>query len=131
MKSKGETHKALSKVFKQVGVPTNLITDNAWEVMKQAKFTQKCKDPVCHQRTSGPHSQWQDLAEGCIRELKCKTSRDMIEQSSPKPLWNYCLELQSRIRSHSALTMYNLNGVVPETKLMGSTSDISNLCEIG
>ena len=131
MKSKGEAHKALSKVFKQVGVPTNLITDNAWEVTKQAKFTQKCKDAVCHQRTSEPHSQWQDLAEGCIRELKRKTSRDMIGQGSPKPLWDYCLELQSRIRSHSALTIYDLDGLVPETKLMGSTADISNLCEFG
>ena len=28
MKSKGEAHEALSNVFKQVGVPLNLITDN-------------------------------------------------------------------------------------------------------
>ena len=55
----------------------------------------------------------------------------MIEESSPKLLWDYCLELQSQIRSHSALTMYNLDGVVPETKLMGSTANISNLCECG
>ena len=53
----------------------------------------------------------------------------MIEQISPKPLWNYCLELQTWIRSYSALTMYDLDGMVPETKLKGSTADISNLCE--
>ena len=58
MKSKGEARKALSILFKQVGVPTNLLTYNAWEVMKQTKFTQKCKDAVYHQRTSGPYSQW-------------------------------------------------------------------------
>ena len=119
----------MSKVFKQMRVPTNLITDNAWEVTKQAKFTQKCKDAVCHQRTSEPYLQWQDLAEGCIYELKRKISREMIEQFPPKPLWDYCLELQARVRSHSTLTMYDLDGMVPETKLTESTADISNLCK--
>ena len=79
MKSKGEANGALSKVFKQVGVPTNLITDNAWEVTKQVKLTQKCKDTVCHQHTSEPYSRWQDLAEGCTCKLKRKTSKEMIE----------------------------------------------------
>ena len=80
MQSKGEADIALSKVFKQVGVPTNLITDNAIEVTKQAKFTQKYKEAVCYQRMSGPHLQWNDLAKGCIIGLKRKTSREIIEQ---------------------------------------------------
>ena len=48
VKSKGEAHEALSKVFKQVGVLTNLITDDTWKVTKQTEFTHKCNKAVCH-----------------------------------------------------------------------------------
>ena len=57
MKSKEGAHEALSKIFKQVGVPTNLITYNTWEVTKQTKFTHKYKEAIYHQRTSEHHLQ--------------------------------------------------------------------------
>jgi hypothetical protein len=44
-------------------------------------------------------------------------------------MWDYGLELQSQIRSHSALAMYDLDGMVPETKLTRSIAGISNLCK--
>ena len=33
------------------------------------------------------------------------------------------------IRSHTALTAYELQGEVPETIMTGQTSDISNICK--
>ena len=55
MKSKREAHDALSKAFKQAELPTNLVIANTWEVMKQNKFTHKCKKDICCQHMSEPH----------------------------------------------------------------------------
>jgi hypothetical protein len=44
-------------------------------------------------------------------------------------LWDFCFELVSLIRSHTCLSLDQLDGKTPETKLLGDTSDISFLCE--
>ena len=53
----------------------------------------------------------------------------MLKVGSPKPLWDHCIKLEARIRSHTALNIYGLKGQVPETLMTGQTGDISNLCE--
>ena len=49
--------------------------------------------------------------------------------STPKTLWDHCIECQALIRSHTALDTCGLEGQLPETIMMGETADISNLCE--
>ena len=53
----------------------------------------------------------------------------MIKFESPKPLWDHNLELEGKIRSHTALDIYGLEGQVPETMMTGQTGDISHICE--
>ena len=55
----------------------------------------------------------------------------MVRSNSPKPLWDHCLELSSRVRSSTQHNLYQLKGEVPETVMTGETTDISHLCEYG
>ena len=70
-----------------------------------------------------------NAAECCIRELKCGLTRKMIRNGSPKCLWDDSLKLEALIRSYTCLDQFALEGMTPEEKLKGCTSDISNLCE--
>ena len=81
------------------------------------------------QRPHKPYSPWQQAPEGDIKHLKIECSRKIIKTTTSKPLWYDCIELESQIRSHTALDIYGLEGQVPETILSGQTGDISNLCE--
>jgi hypothetical protein len=53
----------------------------------------------------------------------------MKKSSAPLYLWDFCLELQSMIRSSIAHNIYALNDDVPNTAVSGDTTDISHLCE--
>ena len=44
-------------------------------------------------------------------------------------LWDHCIELESVLRSNTAVYHPELNGQVPETIMKGQTADISNLAE--
>ena len=79
--------------------------------------------------TTEPYSPWMQAAEGCIKQTKLGTLRKMLKSSSPKPLWNHCIELKAQIQSHTAFNIYGMEGQVPETLMTGQTCDISNLCE--
>ena len=70
-------------------------------------------------------------AEGCIKQVKLGSFRKMIKTGTPKPLWEYCLELEGGIRSLTALDIYGLQGQVPQTNMSGETADISPYCEFG
>jgi hypothetical protein len=68
-------------------------------------------------------------AEGAIRELKKGVGRQMVQTKSPKVLWDYCVEREALVRSHTALNIFSLEGQVPETIMSGQTADISCLAE--
>ena len=53
----------------------------------------------------------------------------MLKSGFPKALWDHCIELESLIRSHTALDIYGLEGQVPETVMSGQTGNIISLCE--
>ena len=55
----------------------------------------------------------------------------MIKTSSPRVLWDHCIELEALICSSTCNNIYMTNGKVPETILTGSTADISHICEFG
>ena len=54
----------------------------------------------------------------------------MLKSGCPKPLWDHFIELESLIRSHTALDIYVLEGQVPETVMSSQTGYISSLCEV-
>ena len=128
MRLKSQAHEALSILFKREGVPPDMICDGSLEQTK-GNFSRKCREADCHLQAIEPYSPWMNSCETTIRELKRASSRAMLRTQSPKCLWDDCLELTALIRSNTALDIYDLNGETPETKLKGSTSDISTIAE--
>ena len=128
MRSKAETHFTLDEMFHQVGVPEALVVDNSKEQTK-GLFARKARQAQCPVDTTDTYSPWQNRAESEIREVKRQATRWMLAKKSPKPLWCFCMELSSLVRSHTAHDLYQLKGQVPETVMYGMTADISHLCE--
>jgi hypothetical protein len=77
------------------------------------------------------YSPWQQTTESNICEVKRAFARLMTKSRAPKVLWNHCLELAATIQSHTANTVYATGNEVPETIMLGSTTDISNICQFG
>jgi hypothetical protein len=128
LRRKGDAHTCLDLLFPEDGVPNTMIMDDAKELVG-GEFRLKCRRAGCYSKTLEPYSPWMNRAEGTIRELKRATRRAMVKSGSPKRLWDYCLELQSRIRSNVAHNITTLDGQTPETLMTGETADISSLCE--
>ena len=100
-------HETLSLMFKRDGVPSRMIVDNS-KTKSFGKFKEKCNEADCHLVNTEPYSPWQQAAEGSIKHLKTGSSRKIIRTATPKPLWDHCIELESQIRSHTALDIYGL-----------------------
>ena len=64
------------------------------------------------------------MAELTIRELKKGAGRKAMKAGSPQKLWDHVLELESYIRSNTAIAHPELDGQVPETIMSGQTADI-------
>jgi len=123
-----DAHEGLSLLAARDGIPLSIIMDNARE-QTMGTFKKKVRELGCHIKQVEPHSPWQNAAEGAIRELKRGAGRKMMASGAPHKLWDHCIELQSYIRSHAALDIYELQGQVPETILSGQTADISPFVE--
>jgi hypothetical protein len=91
MTRKGEAHETLSLLFHHDGVPLTIVFDDLKEQC-QGDFKMKLREADCHARQTEPYSQWQQATEECIRELKWGVSRKMIKTSSPRVLWDHCIE---------------------------------------
>ena len=70
-------------------------------------------------------------AENGVWELKKASARQMLKKHSPKRLWDDCLELQGFVTSHTAGTIFGLNGETPQTMLSGETANILEFAEFG
>ncbi len=60
-----------------------MVLDGSKEQTK-GDFMRKLHEADCHARQTEPHSPWQQVAEGCIRELKRGVSRKMIKTGLPQ-----------------------------------------------
>ncbi len=124
------TTETLSLLFHRDSVPPTMVLDGLKEQSK-SDYMRKLCEADCHARQTEPYSPWQQAAEGCIRKLKRGVSRKMIKTSSPRVLWDHCSELEALIHLSTSNDIYITNGKVPETKLTGSTANISHICEFG
>jgi len=61
--------------------------------------------------------------------LKKAAGRKIVRAGAPKPFWSDAIELEAYVRSNTAHDIYILQGEVPETVMLGETSDISQFCE--
>jgi hypothetical protein len=130
MTRNNEAHETLSLLFHLDGVPRTILLDGSKDQCK-GDFKRKLREADCHVRQIEPYSPLQQAAEGCIRKLKCGVSRKMIKTTSPRVLWDHCIELEALIRSLTWNTVYMTNGKVPGTIMTGSTANISHICEFG
>jgi hypothetical protein len=128
LKQKSAAPDALSILFARDGVPPTMIVDGGRELIS-AKYRKLCHDAGSEHRQTLPRSQWQNTAEGSIRELKKETGRAMIATGTPKRLWDDCLEYRAYVRSNTALNIFDLDGQVPETVMTGQQADISPWCD--
>jgi hypothetical protein len=96
MKSKGNAHETLDLLFHREGVPAEIISDGAKELV-QGEFRRKVRAAGSHARQIEPYSPWLNRAETAIRALKRMTNMAMKKSSAPLYLWDFCLELQSMI----------------------------------
>lgn len=130
MAKKSEAHEALSLLFHRHGVPDQMIVDGAKELRK-GEFGRKCKEAFCYLKGTEPYSPWQNAAERENKELKKGAGRKMTASGAPLKTWDWALEFESYIRSHTAHNIYKLDGRVPESIISGQTADISPYCEFG
>jgi hypothetical protein len=102
MTRKGEAHETLSLLFHCDGVLPTMVFDGSKEQCK-GDFKRKLCKADCHARQTEPYSPWQQAAEGCIHKLKSGVSRKMIKTSSPRVLWDHCIEFEELIRSLTSI----------------------------
>ena len=70
-------------------------------------------------------------AEGTIKDLEEGAGSNMVRAGAPKRIWYNSQEYEAYVRSNTDLDIYMMQGEVPETVLLGETSDICKLCEHG
>ena len=128
MKLKSEAHESLSMLFKHDGVPPKIVIDNSKD-KSLGKFASKYGEDDCHFVNTDPYFPCMMDSEGCIKHLKKGLSQKILNPSSTKRLWDYCIELEALICSNTALDIYGIEGQVTEMVTTSQTSDISNLHE--
>ena len=124
MAKKGDAHEYLSLLFQRDGLPPKIIVDGSKE-QTLGDFKRKVAESGCHLSHTEPEYLWQMAAEVRIIELKRCSGRNMTKMKSPKVLWGDCLAFEAYIRSNTALDIFELYGMTPETKMSGETSDIT------
>ena len=87
-KSKSEHGNAIMSFIHDVGVPQTLVSDGAKENI-EGRAKEVCREYRINQQITVPYSQWQNLAEACIREIKKCIRRVLRRTGAPKRLWNY------------------------------------------
>ena len=128
MRVKKHAHETLSIIFKQDGVPPNVVVDDS-KYQTLGKFAKKVREADCHLVATEPYSPWMQAAERCIKKTNLVSSRKMLKSGCPNPLWGHCIDLEALISSHTDLDIYGLEGQVPQTVISGQTGDIIILCE--
>ena len=127
---RAESHNTLDSLFRNVGIPSAMVSDNAKEFVT-GKFEAKLSRVHCPSKPVEAYTPNQNRCEDAIRELKRAYRRTMMKTNSPEVLWDLCMVYLSQVRSHSAMNIHELQGDVPQSVLTGDTPDISHLAEFG
>jgi hypothetical protein len=128
LKKEKETHEDLSLLFHRDGVPNVMVMDGS-KAKVEGEFRRKMCDAGCHIKQTEPHTQYSNMGEGAVRELKKGFWRKILRSGCPKKLWNDCIIRESYVMSHNSLDIYGLEGQVPERKINIETVDISTIAE--
>jgi len=124
MKLKSEAGNALVQFIPEVGIPSQIHTDDAKELVK-GKWRDVCQSYDIKQTQTEPYKPFQNRAEVGIRELKKTTQRIMHTTKTPLCLWDMCAKYKSELRSLTAQPLYSLHGRTPFEMVTGNTPYIS------
>ena len=130
MKRKANAHDGLSLMAQLDGILPCIIMDGSKEQTMRT-FRRKAKEMGVHVKQREPYSPWQNAAELTICELKKGAGWKAAHAQSPKKLWDHALELESYVRSNTAVPHPKLDDQVPETIMSGQMADISHFTELG
>jgi hypothetical protein len=124
MKRKGEAPDTLISFMQDIGIPSELHSDDAKE-LTQGRMAAIAREFWIKTTQSEPYSPWQVRAELAIREVKKAVRHTMAQVKAPKRLWDYCTIYQCEIRNLTAHPLYQLQGRTPYEIVTGRTPDIS------
>ena len=111
-------------LLQQVKLSSAIICNDA-KVSIQDEFNQKVEEASFHWKGLSHSSHGQMHQKEKTKEMNKGSGRHMINSKVPKRLWDYCLDLESYIRSKANDGVYKINGEVYETIMSGMTSNIS------
>ena len=123
-----DAHLALNKFLHEIGIPSELHTDGAGELV-HGEWDKLCQRYKIHRTFTEPHSPWQNIAERAGGIIKARTKDMMRRTNTPVILWDYCVEYMAELRSMTATGIFDLNGRTPFEAVLGFTPDISELTE--
>ena len=124
LKKKEHAHHALDRFLHEVGVPREILTDGAKELI-MAEWGKTCRKHGIYQVNTEPHSPWQNIAEKNGGLIKRKVKHLMQTTNTPVVLWDYCWEYAAAIRSHVAVDNILLDDVTPYEKVHGYSPNIT------
>lgn len=124
MKSKSEAHNALSSLVHDVGIPSELHSDDAKELCKGIMKKKMVKYGIFHTMTE-PYSPWQNYAEDCIRVTKNWVQYFMQLKNTPIRLIDHALLHVSELRNLTASSILGTKGRTPFEVTFGCSPDIS------
>ena len=124
MSSKSEAHNALSSLVHDVGIPSELHSDDAKELCKGIMKKKMVKYGIFHTMTE-PYSPWENYAEDCIRVIKNWARYFMQLKNTPIRLIDHALLYASELRNLTASTILGTKGRTPFEITYGYSPDIS------
>jgi hypothetical protein len=128
MKLKSEAGYALQDFIREVGIPTQIHTDNAKE-LTLGVWKQTCRDANILMTQTEKGSPWQNWTEVEIREIKKHTQCFMTRSNTSLALWDFCCQYTVELHNRLARPLPQLKGRTPYELLTGNTPDISEFLE--
>ena len=125
MERKNESIYALDDFVKKVGIPETLLCDNDATMEGWSEWKKRIRKYSIDPKYTEPYSPFQNKAELDIRELKRMVRRFQDKTRSPRRLWNYLVNLCTKIRSFVAGSHPDLHGRSAFEHVHGWTPDIS------
>ena len=125
MERKNESIYPLDDFVKKVGIPEALLCNNDATMEGWGEWKKRIRKYSIDPKYTEPYSPFQNKAEIDIRELKRMIRRFQDKSSPPRRLWNYLVNLCTKIRSFIAGTHPDLHGRSAFEQVYGWTPDIS------
>ena len=123
MKLRSELPLVLKSVFKEEGVPENIICDGAPDQFS-GEAARLCQLVDCTIQQLERGTPWSNRAEGHVGIVKSEILLDLKKSNCPMVLWCYAAERRGKILASTSRNIYSLGGQVPATVLTGQHTDI-------